>query len=66
MIYCGSGSYFGKVLGPVPDSISVPVPAPALVPVPAPDLLSEVFQQQKISRNLAISMLEAALFISVF
>jgi hypothetical protein len=40
MIYCGSGSYFGKVL--------VPVPALVPVPIPDPDLLSTVFQQQKI------------------
>ncbi len=36
MIFCGSGSYFGKVL--------VPVPVPIPVPVPDPDLLA-VFQQ---------------------
>jgi hypothetical protein len=45
MIYCGSvsGSYFGKVLVPVPD---LPVQAP--VPAPDPDLFSTVFQHQKI------------------
>ncbi len=50
----GSGSYFGKVL----------IPIPALVPVPDPDpnLFCTVFQQQKFVQNLAISMLNAALF----
>jgi hypothetical protein len=39
MIYCGSGSYFGKVL----DRVPAPVPVPVL----DPDLFSTVFQQRK-------------------
>jgi hypothetical protein len=42
MIYCGFGSFFGKVLVTVP------------VPVPDPDLFSTAFQQQKICKNLAL------------
>jgi hypothetical protein len=47
MIYSGSGSYFGKVLDPIP------------VPVQDPDLFSTVFQQQNMVfvPNLAFSML---------
>ncbi len=49
MIYCGSGSYCGKVL----------VPVPALVPVPMPDpgLLTTVFQQQKICTESCLAAL---------
>jgi hypothetical protein len=43
MIYCGSGSYFGKVLDPVP------VPSPVLVL--DPDLFSTVYQQQKVCKK---------------
>jgi hypothetical protein len=50
MIYCGSGSYCGKVLVPVLD------------PFPDPDLFSTVFRQQKYVPILAFPMLEAALF----
>ncbi len=51
--YCGSGSYFGKVLVPVPVPVSVP----------NPDRLSTDFQQQIFFiQNLAFSLLEAALF----
>jgi hypothetical protein len=39
MIYCGSGSYFGKVL--------VAVPVPVMVTAQDPDLFSTVFPQQK-------------------
>ncbi len=46
MIYCGSSSYFGKALLPVPVSV--------LVPALDPDLFSTVFQQ----RNYAFLMLE--------
>jgi hypothetical protein len=53
MMYCSSGSgygsYFRKVLLPVP------------VPVPDPYLFRAVFQQQFFLQNLAFSMLEAAL-----
>jgi hypothetical protein len=55
MIYCGSGSYFGKVL--------LPVPAPVPFPVQEPGLLSkQFFNTQKFVQNIAFSMLEAALF----
>jgi hypothetical protein len=46
MIYCGSDSYFGKVLVPVPD----------------PELISTVFNHKKCVQNLAFSILDAALF----
>jgi len=39
VIYCGSGSYFGKVL--------VAVPVPVMVTAQDPDLFSTVFPQQK-------------------
>jgi hypothetical protein len=55
MIYCGSGSYFGKVSISDPVSVSVPVPAP--VPVPDTVLFTTFFVQ-----NLAFSMLEADFF----
>jgi hypothetical protein len=42
MIYCGSGSYFDKVLVPVP------IPAQVPVPVPDPDLLIKLLTQLKI------------------
>jgi hypothetical protein len=48
MIYCGSGSYCGKVV----------VPVPALVPVPIsdPHLLRTVFATtKKVVQNLAFS-----------
>lgn len=51
MIYCDSGSYFGKVL--------VPVPVP--VPVPDPGLLCTVFSNNQFVQNPAFSILEAAL-----
>jgi hypothetical protein len=52
-IYCGSGSYFGKVL----------VPFSAQVPGPDPDLFNTLFNNKKFVQNLALSMLEkAALF----
>jgi len=47
-IYCGSGSYFGKVLVPVP--------------VPYPNLFITVFQQQKHLYKIAFSMLELHCF----
>jgi hypothetical protein len=54
VIYCGSGSSFGKVL------VLVPVP----VPVQDQDLFSTVFKvnNKKFVKNLAFSVLEAALF----
>jgi hypothetical protein len=55
MVYCGSGSFFGKVL--------VPVPTPVPVPVPDPVLFSIVFNNKKFEQNLAFSMLEAAFFL---
>ncbi len=35
MIYCGSGSYFDKVLVPVPAQVPVPVPDPDLTTNPS-------------------------------
>jgi hypothetical protein len=52
MIYCGSGSYFGKVL------VQVPVPVLAL----DPNLFRTGFQQQKICKKFTFSILKAALF----
>ena len=55
MIYCGScaGSYFGKVL--------VPVPAPVAVPDPE-FFLEQIFKNNKFVHNLDFLLLEAALF----
>ncbi len=49
---CGPGSYFGKVLDPVPAPVSVP----------APDLFSTVFTNKTFVQDLAFSILKAALF----
>jgi hypothetical protein len=38
MIYCGSGSYFRKVLVAVPALVPIPIPDPD------PDIFSPVFQ----------------------
>ncbi len=58
MIYCGSGSYIGKVL------VLVPVPVPVMVTVPDPDLFAQFFNNKIFVQNLAISALglEASLF----
>jgi hypothetical protein len=58
MIYCGSGSYFGKILIAHPAPVQVPDP----VPVPDPYLFNTVFNNKKFVQNLAFSVLEAALF----
>ncbi len=53
---------------PVPALFLFPTPVPALfpvqapVPVPDPDIFNTVFNSQKFIQNLALSVLEAALF----
>jgi hypothetical protein len=61
MICCCSGSYSGSDFG------KVLVPVPASVPVPDPDILSTVFQEQKMYpiHNLAYSVSEAVLGIRI-
>ncbi len=66
MIYCSSGSLYGKVLVPAPFLVLTPVPTlfPVQAPVPVldPDLFNTVFNNQKFVQNLALSVLEAAFF----
>jgi hypothetical protein len=53
-IYCGSGSYSGKVL--------VPVPVPIPVPDPVQIYFEKFFNNKKFVQNLTFSILKAALF----
>ncbi len=56
IIYCGSGSFFDKVL--VPVLAPVPVMAPVPVQVLDPDLFRQSFFNKKSVQNLAFSMLQ--------
>ncbi len=58
MIYCGSGSSFGKVSVPVP----APVPVPDLVPDPDYRYIGSFLTTKKLVQNIIFSMSEVATF----
>jgi hypothetical protein len=60
MIYCGAGSYLGKIFFPLPAPLPVPDPKHGKR---LKTIFSTFFYTKKCVQNLAFLLLEAAMFL---